>query len=37
MTKGEKKEKQLFTNFQKQLRERSLKLGNVRGDWNCFF
>ena len=36
MTKGEKQEKQLFTYFQKQLRERNLKLVNVRGDGNCF-
>ena len=36
-TKGEKKENQLFSNLQKQLRERNLKLVNVRGDGNCFF
>ena len=35
--KGEKKENQLFSNLQKQLRERNLKLVNVRGDGNCFF
>ena len=36
-TKAEKKENQLFSNLQKQLRERNLKLVNVRGDGNCFF
>ena len=36
-TKGEKKHNQLFSNFQKQLRERNLKLVNVCGDGNCFF
>ena len=36
-TKTEKKENQLFSNLQKQLRERNLKLVNVRGDGNCFF
>ena len=36
-TKGESKENQLFSNFQKQFRERNLKLVNVRGDGNYFF
>ena len=36
-TKAEEKENQLFSNLQKQLRERNLKLVNVRGDGNCFF
>ena len=36
-TKGENKENQLFSNFQKQFRERNLKLVNVRGDGNYFF
>ena len=36
-TKAEKKENQLFSNLRKQLRERNLKLVNVRGDRNCFF
>ena len=36
-TKGEKKENQLFSNLQKQLRERNLNLVNVRGDGKYFF
>ena len=36
-TRAEKKESQLFSNLLKQLRERNLKLVNVRGDGNCFF
>ena len=36
-TRAEKKESQLFSDLLKQLRERNLKLVNVRGDGNCFF
>ena len=36
-TNARKKENQLFSNLQKQLRERNLKLVNVNGDGNCFF
>ena len=36
-TKGEKKENQLFSNLQKQLKEKNLKLLYVHGDRKCFF
>ena len=36
-TKGEKKENQLFSNLQKQLKEKKLKLLYVHGDRKCFF